>query len=47
MKVFETMHEKKPYWLVFDDNNEVVYKAETLADANNFIQSTSGSKSSN
>lgn len=33
MKIFETMHEKKPYWLVFDDNNEVVGKYETQEQA--------------
>lgn len=39
-KIFETMHEKVKYYLVFDPNNEVVYKGETREDANNFIQST-------
>ena len=29
MKIFETRHEKKQYWLVFDDNNEVVGKFES------------------
>ena len=47
MKIFETMHEKKTYWLVFDKQNNVVYKGETIADADNFIQSTQGTETDN
>jgi len=37
MKIFETRHEKKPYWLVFDDNNEVVGKYESVEEAKEYI----------
>ena len=39
MKILETMHQKKPYWLVFD-GMEIVYKGETKEDADNFIHTT-------
>lgn len=37
MKIFNTMHEKKRYWLVFDDNNEVVGKFESKEEAKQYI----------
>ena len=43
-KIFETMHEKVTYFLVFDPNNEVVYKTHSREDASNFIQSPFRSK---
>ena len=46
-KVFETMHERKTYFLVFDSNNEVVYKGETIADANNFIHTSQRTEKNN
>lgn len=33
MKIFETIHQKQKYWLVFDKNNEVVGKYETYEEA--------------
>ena len=37
MKIFETMHEKKSYWLVFDNENEVVGKFKSKEEAENYI----------
>ena len=47
MRIVETMHEKKTYYLVFDKKNNVVYKGETTADADNFIQTSQGTESNN
>ena len=38
MKIMETIHEKKTYYLVFD-NMDIVGKFETLEEARNFIKS--------
>ncbi len=37
MKIFETMHERKSYWLVFNDDNEVVGKFKTAGKAQEYI----------
>ncbi len=47
MRVVETMHDKLTYWLVFDDNNDVVYKTSKREDADNFIQTTQRAKKHN
>ena len=39
-KIFETMHDKQKYYLVFDPNNEVVYKTSKRENADNFIHTT-------
>ena len=39
-KIFETMHDKQTYYLVFDSDNNVVYKTSKRENADNFIQST-------
>ncbi len=39
-KIFETMHEKVRYFLVFTPDNEVVYKTHNREDADNFIHTT-------
>ena len=36
MRIVETMHERKTYWLVFD-GMEIVHKAETKEEAQAFI----------
>ena len=38
MRIVETMHNKQTYWLVFNDNNDVVYKTAKRENADNFIQ---------
>ena len=45
-KILATMHDKVPYWLVFD-GMEIVYKGETREDADNFIHATQGTESDN
>ncbi len=47
MRVVETMHDKLTYWLVFDDNNDVVYKTSKREDADNFIHTAQRAKSNN
>ena len=39
-KIFDTMHDKQKYYLVFDPNNEVVYKTSKRENASNFIHTT-------
>jgi len=46
MRIVETMHEKQTYWLVFDDENNVVYKTAKYENASNFIHTTQGAKES-
>ena len=43
MKIFETVHNKVHYWLVFD-GLEIVGKFESYKDASNFIHTTQGAK---
>ena len=45
-KILATMHNRVPYWLVFD-GMEIVYKGETIGDANNFIHTSQGTESNN
>ena len=45
-KIFETMHEKQKYYLVFDPNNEVVYKTNKKENASNFIHTAQRAKGS-
>ena len=47
MRIVETMHDKQTYWLVFDDENNVVYKTSKRENASNFIQSSQGTKKGN
>ena len=47
MRIVETMHNKQTYWLVFNDNNDVVYKTSKRENASNFIQTTSRAKKDN
>ena len=47
MRIVETMHNKQTYWLVFNDNNDVVYKTSKKENANNFIQTSRRAKESN
>ena len=37
MRIVETMHNKQTYWLVFDDNNNVVYKTAEKENAKAYI----------
>ena len=46
-KIFDTIHDRIKYYLVFDPDNEVVYKTSKLENASNFIQTTSGAKKDN
>ena len=46
-KIFETMHGRQTYYLVFDPNNEVVYKTSKRENADNFIQSTQRAEKDN
>jgi len=39
-KIFDTMHDKVKFYLVFDPNNEVVYKTHSRENADNFIHTT-------
>ena len=39
MRIVETMHEKQTYWLVFDDENNVVYKSSKRENAEEYINS--------
>jgi len=47
MRIVETMHEKQTYWLVFDDENNVVYKSSKKENASEFIQSSLRTKKNN
>jgi hypothetical protein len=38
-KIFETMHDRQTYYLVFDSDNNVIYKTSKRENADNFIQS--------
>ena len=40
MRIVETMHDKQTYWLVFDDENNVVYKTSKRENASNFNHTT-------
>lgn len=46
-KILETMHEKQTYYLVFDYDNNVVYKTSKRENADNFIQTTRRAEKSN
>ena len=46
-KIFETMHDRQKFYLVFDPNNEVVYKTSKRENADNFIHTTQGTESNN
>jgi hypothetical protein len=46
-KIFSTMHDKHRFYLVFDPNNEVVYKTSKEEDANNFIHTAQRAKGNN
>lgn len=39
MRIVETMHEKQTYWLVFDKDNNVVYKSSKRENAQQYIDS--------
>ena len=39
MKVVETMHNKQTYYLVFDKDNNVVYKTSKRENAEQYINS--------
>ena len=45
-KILATMHDRVPYWLVFE-GMEIVYKGETREDADNFIHTTFRAKEDN
>ena len=45
-KIFETMHDKQTYYLVFDKDHNVVYKTSKRENANNFIHTAQGTKGS-
>jgi len=45
-KIFETMHDKQRFYLVFNPDNEVVYKTSKKENADNFIQTTQRAKGS-
>lgn len=45
-KIFETMHDKTTYWLVFDEENNVVYKTNKKENASNFIHTAQRAKGS-
>lgn len=47
MRIVETMHNKQTYYLVFDKNNNIVYKTSKWENANNFIQTSQRAKSNN
>ncbi len=47
MRIVETMHDKLTYWLVFNDNNDVVYKTSKKEDADNFIHTAQRAKGNN
>ena len=47
MRIVETMHDKQTYWLVFDDENNVVYKTNKRENASNFIHTTSRAEKNN
>ena len=47
MRIVETMHEKQTYWLVFDNENNVVYKSSKRENASNFIHTTLRTKEGN
>ncbi len=47
MRIVETMHDKLTYWLVFNDNNDVVYKTSKREDADNFIHTAQRAKKHN
>ena len=38
-KIFETMHDRIKYYLVFDPDNEVVYKTSKRENAQEYIKS--------
>ena len=46
MKIVETMHNKQTYYLVFDKDNNVVYKTAKYENASNFIHTAQGTKGS-
>lgn len=46
-KIFDTMHDKQRYFLVFDPNNEVVYKTNKRENASNFIYTSCRAKEDN
>lgn len=39
-KIFDTIHDKQKYYLVFDPDNNVVYKTSKRENADNFIYTT-------
>ena len=41
------MHDRQRFYLVFDPNNEVVYKTSKRENADNFIQTAQRAKSNN
>lgn len=47
MRVVETMHNKQRFYLVFNDNNDIVYKTSKREDANNFIHTAQRAKGNN
>ena len=46
-KIFDTMHDKHKFYLVFDPDNEVVYKTRKEEDADNFIHTALRAKEGN
>jgi len=46
-KIFSTMHDRQKFYLVFDPDNEVVYKTSKEEDANNFIHTAQRAKGNN
>ena len=46
-KIFETMHDKQTYYLVFDPNNNVVYKTSKRENVDYFIYTSQGAKTDN
>ena len=46
-KIFDTMHDRQKFYLVFDPNNEVVFKTTKLENADNFIHSSQGAEKHN
>jgi len=46
-KIFDTMHDKHKFYLVFDPDDEVVYKTSKREDADNFIHTALRAKEGN
>ena len=45
-KIFDTMMDKQRFYLVFDPDNEVVYKTTKIENADNFIHTALRAKES-